>query len=130
VNVWNTASGRLISSFERTAGVLSIAFDRSGTGLAIGSRDGLVVVDAGTGREKVLASDPNNGTLSVAFDPVKASLAFADQESNIKVVDTAGWRVTDAWRTEDTVYCLAFSPTGAMLASGIYDGDVQLWMTK
>jgi WD40 repeat protein/tRNA A-37 threonylcarbamoyl transferase component Bud32 len=100
-------------------------FDRA-TGAAVGSP-----LDVGSGAVWQVAFSPDGGLLAVAFDPNGTGDAFYTQQrqGEIQLWDVASRRRAGrAIRPGGgSVFSVAFSSDGALLATGSYAGRLDLW---
>jgi WD40 repeat protein len=73
-------------------------------------------------RFRALASD-------LAFSPNGRLLAAPGMTGPTQVRDARSGRLIAALRTADESRSVAFSPDGTLLATGLYNGAIQLWST-
>jgi hypothetical protein len=136
VVLYEARSGEEISSFSATVSSShALAFSDDGSRLAIGTRDGLIVLrNATTGKRLGTiggASDGQVGTL--LFSPDGRMLAAtmthaANTGSRIQVIEMAnGGLRRDFECAVGEITSLAFSHHVGMLASGAADSTVLLW---
>lgn len=139
IDMWDTATGELVTVFEGYTTVMSRpAFSPDGNLLAAGSSDGLIRlwnvqegnILAALGGQAPWVSD-------VAFSPAMLSGEMILASSGENDGTLWLWRVRgdggaaiyatlESDSLEGPVY-LAFSPDGALLAAGYFDGRVRLW---
>lgn len=147
VTVWDVGTGK-----ERArcaghwGGTKCVAFSPDGQTLATAGAEpfaGTVRLwDAKTGKERAALWKATADTLAVpecvAYSPDGKSLAWAggngarfNTPGAVKVWDVAGAReVTSFDGHTGRVFCVAFSPDGATLATGSFDRTVRLWDAK
>lgn len=135
VRLWNTSDGKERLKLPAHEGkTLAVAFSPDGKMLAsVGDNNTFWVYDTMTGKETfkgTLVFKPGkNGELkaALALSPDGKTLAVA-RDRTMQVWDIAGGKeLSPIMELAGTVYCLAFSPNGKILASGGDDQCVQLW---
>ncbi|MDE0427259.1 MAG: WD40 repeat domain-containing protein [Candidatus Poribacteria bacterium] len=154
-NVSNTKHLKTLVGHRYT--VHSVAFSPDGKTLASGSEDNTIILwDTTTGEHTRTLASPTGpfveptGTLvghtdtvySVAFSPDGRTLASSSEDSTVLLWDTTtGEHIKTLARPTgpfvgptdplaghtDTVYSVAFSPDGQILASGSADNTIILW---
>lgn len=128
VRLWNTESWQeaLAIPVPSKDQVLALAFAPNSKQLAISFRNGgLHIFDPATGKD--IQTVPKTGGLqALAFSTNGKHLAGANPE-RILLWDTQKWETAQHIDTEQPVTCLAFSPNGALLASGHFDAFIRLW---
>ncbi len=131
VKLWDPATGKLLRTLidNRGADIFSLAFNREGSLLAIGSENARVdVINVATGEIRHALEGHGTGVLSVAFNPTGSLLATGDRTGTVRIWDLAAKKLRYSLVGHtDKVQSLAFSPDGATLASGGLDASVRLW---
>lgn len=126
--IWDAGSGRLLCKVSHDGGVTGAVFSPNGTRLATASHDHTARVwDTSSGKQ-LLRLDHNHAVLSVAFSPKGTRLATAsDQSAHV-------WQVRTGMQTHEVTHELpgivntvAFTPDGALLATGSSDKTVRIW---
>ncbi len=147
VRVWHVATRLLAHIFHAgDTEVHSVSFSPTGTLIAAGLGNGVVMWDLTTSREvwrwstgvtahsagaMMLDDLPYYQMLSLAFSPDGTTLAVAsaddgEREGAIILFDVATGQRQQLVRV-DTTYTLAFSPDGTILVSGGVDESLHLW---
>ena len=116
----------------------AIAFSPCGTVIACGREDEVILWDANTSQICMVIRLPNTGRkpFALAFSPDSSYLAVGSWWCRTDRVPIQLWEVATGehihtfWGHASDVQDLAFSPDGALLASGSFDGSILLWDTK
>jgi dipeptidyl aminopeptidase/acylaminoacyl peptidase len=127
IHLWDTVAGKEIRSFASNSGsVIALAFAPAGRIMASGSWDKTVCLwDVATGKELHRLLGHDGGVHSVCFSPNGKWLASASADRTVRVWEVATGRELYRLRHEVSVFLLAFSPDGRMLAAagGQYTND-------
>ncbi|HSM57262.1 MAG TPA: WD40 repeat domain-containing protein [Candidatus Sulfomarinibacteraceae bacterium] len=142
--LWNIEDGELVAEFELPEAdyIVDLAFSPDGSTLAVSYFDGALVL-WDVSRQTIIhelnfSSDQGGRVESIAFSPDGETLvASGIRDENFKHVSRL-WNVpagtSDGVLTgyENTVTSAAFSPDGALLATGAASGDgaVRLWQVS
>ena len=132
VRLWDARTGQELRTLRgHTTQVLSVAFSPDGARLASGSGDNTVKIwDVGTGRElRALKGHTNYGVYSVAFSTDGARLVSGGGDKTVKIWDArTGQELRTLKGYGSVVGSVAFSPNGALLATGCWNRTaVRIW---
>ncbi len=126
--VWDSKTGRQVTSLGDWQGVDLARLSPDGQRVAMGSRNGWALIwDIATDRE-VRTVQHQGAVLDVAFSPDGERLATAstDRQAHVWDIET-GKEVTPPLWHETTVSRIAFSPDGKRLATTTANQVVRLW---
>jgi len=138
VTVWEAATGKEVWAREAEGGkenFLYTAFSPDGQRIAAGTSSGRIVIwdRAGTRRHLLKGHAPaqsgETGVLGLAFSPDSKQLASAgagDDRVRVWDVDTGKELLTLKGHAA-SVYAVAYSPNGKLLASASMDRTVKVW---
>jgi WD40 repeat protein len=139
VRIYDPVSGKEQRSLPQRAGVLAVAYDRSGTRLATGDAAGrLRVWDTAAGKPVFPVDDhpgtngPQPAIRALAFHPDGNQVAtVGSEEQVIKIWDgQTGKLVTELKGHNGGVYAVAYHPGGTCLASSSQDDTIRVWDTR
>jgi len=132
IKLWDVTNGKELRTLRgHSSEVRSIAFSPDGETLASGSEDHLIKLwDLGSGRELQMLKGHTTAVLSVAISTQGKKLASGRDDRTIKLwnMDSDSPRTLNA--TSDSVYSVAFSLDGTILASASkarYEHTINLW---
>lgn len=141
VRMWPTdgaasgASFRLEEHSKDT--VIGVAPSGDGRNFYLSTRDGRVVgVDGATSSPIELASIHAAGPAKqawcvIALSPDRRQIACGAADGKLYLLDASGRRPLRALGSyQSNIQCLAFDPTGALLAAGSSDRSVVIWRLK
>ncbi|MCE2767453.1 MAG: WD40 repeat domain-containing protein [Fimbriimonadaceae bacterium] len=143
IKLWSVEYQKLISTFsEHTQSVSTVDFSHDGTVLASGSADGSIILwDLPTGMVQRHLLGHSDGITSVKFSPNQQQLASGSHDKTIRLwnvfdhpersLPVHGEDINARQRVisghDDSIYSIAFSPTGRFLLSGSGDGTIMIW---
>ena len=128
VSLWDWRAGRV----ERTIdgiGATTVAFDPTGSRLAVGLFDGFVEVFTVANLERVDRFAAHSGAVGdLVFSPDGERIATAGEDATARVFDAATGEQQLVLRGHEyLVTGVAFSPDGTRLVSASPDGLVRVW---
>lgn len=151
VRLWDWQTGRLIKLFaEHGSGVYAVAFSPDGAWLASAGQDCCVRLwDVKSGHLLAVMQQHTHTVCALAFHPSGDMLASGSIDQSILLwkltplrhaavqedrpqAEILSGEILQAGRLQGhshQVLCLAYSPNGALLASGSADSTIQLWTT-
>jgi RNA polymerase sigma factor (sigma-70 family) len=127
VRLCEPATGKELRRFHHPAIVSHVALTSDGRTLAVCGEDRtLRLLDAATGKERLVQPPYPELVAAIAFSPAGDDLAVVVEDNTVRLVDTAIGSEIHQLRLSHMVSTLAFSPDGKTLAT--IDGDsVRLW---
>ena len=124
VNLFNATTGAFLRAFDASeAGSPSLAFFPDGKTLAVGSDDGVDLLDLGNGTRRATLE---GAASDVVVSPDGAIIVTANGPE-LRTWDATGASVQVIKSLGDAGNTLAFSPDGRRLASGAEDGTIKVW---
>lgn len=129
VRLWDPATGQSLAILAgHTDEVSVVEFSPDGRLLATGGKDGRIQFwDVATRTERGMIQG-KTAIRCLSFAPDSKSLAAGDDEGLLRIVNVEAAK-TSAVKTDHagTVFCVAFSRTGDVLASAGQDKQIRLW---
>jgi WD40 repeat protein/DNA-binding SARP family transcriptional activator len=126
--------GRTLSPVGKLTGLGStsqaLAFSHDGRLLAASENFGGPVRIWDVGRRELTGVKFRTLAPSLEFSPDGRFLALAAFDRGFEIRDPATGEVVKRLKTDDMARSVAFTPSGDVLATGTYDGMVQLWSTE
>jgi WD40 repeat protein len=128
VKIWETATGKLISTIVGKESFYGINFSPDGTLLVTGDKDGEVKLwEVATGRELANFSSSSSYFRAV-FSPDGKMLATSGRDGVITLWQIDSRSVIRSFvGHSDRVRTIAFSADGQMMATGAKDNTLRLW---
>ena len=133
VTLWDVVQHREITHFageHRTGfGRPALGFSPSGRQLAIGQKEGVVVLwDLATRAAGLTLKGHSEEINSLAFSPDGQTLVTGSWDRTVRAWSlTNGQEIAAQTNHTHRVQCVAFSPDGKTVASGSWDNTVRIW---
>ena len=109
-------------------GAFALAFDPSGSALAVGRQDGFVEVYDVESLERLLRFPASEGSVwALAYSPDGSMIATGGNDGSVRLFDREGAPLLVLRAHELIVSGLSFSADGTRLASASADGIVRVW---
>jgi len=127
LKLWEVKSGKLVEDLQgHSRDVLSVAFSPDGKTLASGGYDRtLILWDVATGKPRNTLTGKGSSAFALALHPAGEVLAVGGFCPEMVFWDMQGRRVQTVGT--GSVFSMAFSADGTMLAFGGGDGNLALW---
>ncbi len=132
INIWDTASRRLVAGFKTDAGKISaLALSPDGGLVAFGSRQGeLSIRESATGRS-IFILQFEDWVRHVAFSPDGSVLAVANETrpnftGKLTLISIRDLKIIESVDLKSRLLHFSFSPDGRMLACAPRDGVVRI----
>jgi FkbM family methyltransferase len=128
--LWETASGRPLSTLEGHRGViLSVMFSPDGSKVLTGSDDQTARLwETASGQLLVSMEGHKSWVVSVAFSPDGSKLLTGSSDGTARLWETTSGRMLVSLEGHTRwVVSVAFSPDGSKVLTGSYDQTARLW---
>ena len=125
--LWDAASGKLLTSFAHQDEVFQVEFSSDGARILTASRDKTAKLwDAALG--KLIASfEHPDGLNHVAFSPDGARILTASGDNTAKLWNAASGKLIGSFDHQDAVPWAGFSPNGTRILTASWDKTAKLW---
>lgn len=129
VQIWDWEQDKLTRIIRTPAFPDSLAFDPTGTRIAIGLGQGRVEVwDVGSGRQSLTLAGHSGDVWDVVFSPDGSRIATAGSDATVRLWNAdSGEQVLVLRGHTKTAWNVRFSPDGSKLASGAAEDVVRVW---
>jgi WD40 repeat protein len=132
VTIWDWAPGEVVRTFEigrRVSDVYGLAFDPSGSRIAIGGSEGLAEIrDVESGAIMAVLQGPSGGATDIDYSPDGSRIATASVDGLVRLFDAdTGAPQLSLRGSGCAVEGVAFSPDGGKLASTSWCDGVRIW---
>jgi WD40 repeat protein len=128
VELWNTATGEIVSALATNTIALSVAFSPRGDRIAAGTDKGVRLWCANSGKdESAIIEGAGGAARGVSFSPDGERLASVGEDGTIRLWHLSQPQPRTVYRGREKAVCVAFDPSGMRIASGGADGTVKLW---
>jgi WD40 repeat protein len=128
VEIWDTASGHLRTTFEGPASIWSIAVAPDGAWLAVGSYEGEAYVwGLADGGLRTTLTGHTDVVCAVAIASDGTWLATASRDKTVRIWDAATGASRATLEHPAAVMAVAIAPDGTWLATASSDGIVRTW---
>jgi WD40 repeat protein len=129
--MWDSDDGQLLREFDTgVVGGLHATFDKNGSTLAVGSRNGVTTVfDVATGRR--LYALPKQCSHAVLVNPVTGHLAVAYVDGSVGIWNCETGELLHMVETDaEEVFVLDWSSDGKLLITAGLKGSISIWNAK
>ncbi len=130
VKIWDTASGKCVSTFEgHKSDVTSASYAPDGKYVVSGSRDSTVKIwDTASGKCVRTLEGHRGEVTAVAYAPDGKGIVSGGMDKTIKIWDVLmGKCLRTLEGLKNNVTCLDFAPGGKEIASGSEDNTINIW---
>jgi len=132
ISLWDIKSGKQVGELKNASrkAIYSIDYNKDGTVLVSGGADGMLIRWNTRTLKPIdtLLNDANKPVIYVACSPDERYVAAGYGDNELSVFDLQEHSTRhDLQFHTSAVYCLSFSPTAPILASGSSDNSVVLW---
>ena len=126
LKLWNVSTGKEIRTIENYYSMLSVAFSPDGKQIVTGGGGGIVIRDTATG-QSIRSIDIRGVVFSFVFS-ADGKRIVSGGTATVKLWDTAtGNEIRTFQGHTNTVYAVAISPDGKLIASASTDKTIKFW---
>jgi WD40 repeat protein len=130
--LWNLSDGRRVASLNTAGDVISTAFSKDATMVAIAIAPRAIapqirIYQVRTGKLISTLEAPAKDAYSLEFSPDGTQLLSGDRYGNVIISDVFSGRQNVRLDSENMYYRAVFSPDGNLIASADQDGKVKIW---
>jgi WD40 repeat protein len=127
--IWDTATGQLLTSVPPFNFFYAVAWSPDGTKIATGRYDKIILWSP-TGQQLATLQDNGREVLSVAWSPDGTKIASANVSGIVRTWNASTNQVIQTFSGHtDIVYSVAWSPDGTKIASASGDKTIRIWDT-
>jgi WD40 repeat protein len=125
--LWDTASHKLIASFEHQDGVNAAAFSPDGARIVTASADHSAKLWDATSGKLIASFEHQDGVNAAAFSRDGARVVTASSDKTAKLWDAASGKLIASFKHDGGVLAAAFSPDDARILTASRDRTAKLW---
>jgi WD40 repeat protein/serine/threonine protein kinase len=131
VTIWDWGRGEVVRTMEvgrQANDVYGLAFDPSGSRIAMSGSGGSEVRDVGSGARVAVLQGPSGGATDIAYSPDGSRVAVANSDGTVRLFEAdTGAQQLVLPSLGCSVSTVAFSPDGMKLASESPCDGVRIW---
>jgi eukaryotic-like serine/threonine-protein kinase len=128
-NVWEANSGKLLFTFQPSAGIWSAAFSRDGQRIVTGTHGLTATVwDAASGREQLTLKGHTEHIHAAVFSPDGRRIVTGSADQTAKLWDAVtGEELLTLKGHSEYIFSVAFSLDGRRIVTGSRDRTIKVW---
>ena len=127
LGLWNLSDGRPGASLDTAGAVMSTAFSKDATMVAIAIAPQIRIYQVRTGKLISTLEAPAMDAYSLDFSPDGTKLLSGDRHGHVIISDVFSGRQNVRLESPNMYYRAVFSPDGKLIASADQDGKVRIW---